>query len=99
MVVVFIKQTIERLKVSKATASQLNREINKGDSLTIHDRCDACGSQAYVSVTGVTGKLMFCGHDYGKIMSSQSGKEAMDRFAFETVDERDRLGFRHNIYI
>lgn len=66
--------------------------------ITIHDRCDACGAQAYVIVTGVTGELMFCGHHYGKIMDSESGKKAMEEFAFKVVDERDRLGLKHSIY-
>lgn len=66
--------------------------------ITIHDRCDACGSQAYVIVTGVTGELMFCGHHYGKIMADPNGMIAMENFAFKTVDERDRLGQKHSIY-
>lgn len=66
--------------------------------ITIHDRCDSCDAQAYVIVTGVTGELMFCGHHYGKIMASESGKKAMEEFAFKIVDERDRLGLKHSIY-
>lgn len=66
--------------------------------ITIHDRCDSCGAQAYVIVTGVTGELMFCGHDYGKIMNSETGKAAMEKFAFKTVDERERLAVKHSLY-
>ena len=33
-------------------------------SLKATDRCDSCGAQAYVSVKGSTGDLMFCGHHY-----------------------------------
>lgn len=60
--------------------------------LTANDRCDAdCPSQAYIKVTGVTGDLMFCVHHYEKIMSSPTGYEKMMAFAFEFVDERDKL--------
>jgi hypothetical protein len=62
--------------------------------LTALDRCDSCDSQAYVKVSGVSGELTFCAHHYGKIMSSPSGKEAMDKFAFETIDEREFLNAR-----
>jgi hypothetical protein len=62
--------------------------------LSVHDRCDACGSQAYVKVTGVTGDLAFCSHHYSKIMNSESGKIAMEKFAYETVDERGFLSDR-----
>jgi hypothetical protein len=59
--------------------------------LTLADRCDACGSQAYVWVNGVTGDLLFCSHHYTKIMNDPSGKAAMESFAFEVVDERSRI--------
>lgn len=64
---------------------------NKEYLLTITDRCDSCGGQAYVCVTGVSGELMFCGHHYTKIMNDPLGKKRMESFAFETTDERDRL--------
>jgi hypothetical protein len=62
--------------------------------LSVHDRCDSCESQAYVKVTGVTGDLTFCSHHYSKIMNSESGKTAMEKFAYETVDERSFLSDR-----
>jgi len=49
------------------------------------DRCDACAAQAYVLVKGVTGELMFCGHHY------QKNEKALKEFAYEIVDERDKL--------
>lgn len=67
--------------------------------LTINDRCDSCGGQAYVAVMGTSGELMFCAHHYNKIMDDPSGKLAMQSFAYETVDERDRLKIKSNIYI
>ena len=63
----------------------------KKQILNIDDRCDSCGSQAYVKVTGVTGELTFCAHHYSKIMDTESGKVAMEKFAYETVDDRDQL--------
>jgi hypothetical protein len=80
MVVVFTALTAEGLKMK-----------TKEKMLTALDRCDSCGAQAYVRVTGVSGELDFCGHHYDKIMSSDSGKVAMGKFVFETVDERDSL--------
>jgi len=77
---VFIVPTTERHQLK-----------TKEKILNSSDRCDSCGSQAYVKVTGVSGDLTFCAHHYNKIMSSVSGREAMEKFAYETVDERDSL--------
>lgn len=56
--------------------------------LTASDRCDGsgCAAQAYVLVKGVSGELMFCSHHYNEV----SG-EKMSAFAFEVIDERERL--------
>jgi len=54
--------------------------------LTGLDRCDACGAQAYVWVKGMSGDLLFCGHHYAK-----ADGEKLKAFAFETIDERERL--------
>jgi hypothetical protein len=59
--------------------------------LTALDRCDSCGAQAYVHVTGVTGDLFFCGHHYEKIVNNAVGYDKMMKFAFKVVDERERL--------
>jgi hypothetical protein len=67
--------------------------------LTVNDRCDVCGGQAYVAVMGTSGELMFCAHHYNKIMDDPSGKQAMQSFAYETIDERNRLKIKSNIYI
>lgn len=63
----------------------------KKQTLTVNDRCDSCGSQAYVKVTGVTGELTFCAHHYSKIINTESGKTAMEKFAYETIDDREFL--------
>jgi hypothetical protein len=61
--------------------------------LTARDRCDysSCPGQAYIKVTGVTGSLYFCSHHYWAITKTQSGKEKLEAFAYETIDETDKL--------
>lgn len=59
--------------------------------LTPLDRCDSCLAQAYVSVTGVNGELMFCSHHYNKIMNNAVGYDKMMKFMYKLVDERSRL--------
>lgn len=54
--------------------------------LTVSDRCDSCGAQAYVLVKGISGELTFCAHHYNKASGNK-----LDAFAFETIDERERL--------
>jgi len=53
--------------------------------LTALDRCDRCGSQAWVKATGVNGELLFCGHHYNKVESG------INEWAFKIIDERERL--------
>ena len=65
--------------------TELLEETKQEWQLTGNDRCDACGAQAYVRVTGVTGSLDFCGHHY------KANQDKLDSFAFETIDERERL--------
>ncbi len=68
-------------------------ELEKTINLTAMDRCDSgnCGAQAYVVAIGVPGELMFCSHHYNKIMNSELGKERLENFAYQIIDERDRL--------
>jgi hypothetical protein len=63
----------------------------KSYQLSQRDRCDVCQAQAYVLVKGVTGELMFCSHDYTSITSEEPGKQKMIDFAFEVIDEREKL--------
>ena len=55
------------------------------------DRCDSCGAEALVQVTGLNGDLVFCGHHYNKIMDSVTGYKNMMKFAITIRDERDKL--------
>ena len=61
--------------------------------ITAKDRCDSkdCGAQAYVKATGVSGELYFCGHHYELIVNSTSGYDKMMKFAFNIIDEREKL--------
>jgi hypothetical protein len=59
--------------------------------LAVSDRCDVCGAQAYVKVAGVSGELMFCGHHYEKIVDNAVGYDKIMKFAYEIVDEREKL--------
>lgn len=36
------------------------------EPLTLADRCDSCGSQAFVRASFMEGELMFCQHHYSK---------------------------------
>jgi hypothetical protein len=61
-------------------------------TLMATDRCDAeCSAQAYVKVVGVSGELLFCSHHYNKIINNPVGADKMEKFAYQIIDERDRL--------
>lgn len=59
--------------------------------IKVSDRCDKCGAQAFVKVVGVTGELFFCGHHYNAIMDNAVGYDAMMKFMYEVIDEREKL--------
>jgi hypothetical protein len=61
--------------------------------LTTNDRCDYkdCSAQAYVSAKGVSGELLFCSHHYESIVNNAVGYDKIMKFAFNIVDERERL--------
>ena len=61
--------------------------------LTANDRCDHkdCSAQAYVSAKGVSGELLFCSHHYESIVNNAVGYDKIMKFAFNIVDERERL--------
>jgi len=62
--------------------------------LTALDRCDKCGTQALIKVIGVKNELLFCGHDYNKIISTSSGYANLMTFASNIIDEREKLNER-----
>jgi predicted metalloprotease with PDZ domain len=84
MVAVFIQQTV-RDSLTVVTESKSEWQLNTSD------RCDSCGAQAYVYVVGVTGDLLFCAHHYNRIMDNAVGYDKMMKFAYQIVDEREKL--------
>lgn len=54
-------------------------------SLTAADRCDACGSQAFVLAKGLSGELLFCRHHYLK------SQDQIKAWAFEILDETEKI--------
>lgn len=63
----------------------VQESIKETDTLNATDRCDSCGSQAYVWLNGVTGDLLFCGHHFTKY------EDKLRAYAFEIIDERYKL--------
>jgi hypothetical protein len=63
----------------------LTEEQVQSDVIKVSDRCDACGSQAFVWVNGVNGDLFFCGHHFVK------HEDKLREYAFEIIDERNKI--------
>lgn len=63
----------------------LTEEEVQSDVIKVADRCDACGSQAFVWVNGVSGDLFFCGHHFAK------HEDKLREYAFEIIDERNKI--------
>ncbi|MEK8228799.1 hypothetical protein NKG05_26635 [Oerskovia sp. M15] len=59
------------------------------EPLTVADRCDRCGAQAYVRVTMPSGELLFCAHH------ARSHAAAFADVATHVQDETDRLLAEH----
>ena len=53
--------------------------------LTVADRCDRCGAQAYVKVTLPAGELLFCAHH------ARAHAPAFEDVAVDIQDETDKL--------
>lgn len=61
-------------------------------TLTGLDRCDAnCSAQAMVKAVGVNGELLFCSHHYNNIVNNAVGYDKLSKFAYQIIDERERL--------
>lgn len=83
-----IKPTTER---SSIMFTMLKEETKAEWILSPKDRCDQCGAEALVQVTGLSGDLMFCGHHYNKIVDNADGYKNLMSFAITILDERDKL--------
>lgn len=84
----FIKLTIEGYNMFSMLKS---KEEEKTWTLGPQDRCDKCGAEALVKVSGISGELFFCGHHYNKIMDNAVGYDNMMKFAISIVDEREKI--------
>jgi hypothetical protein len=63
-------------------------------TLTSLDRCDfECPSQAYVKAVGNIGELLFCAYHYNKTTTDAEAYEKLMKFAYQVIDERERLVF------
>lgn len=91
MVVASIKLTIGRYNMFSMTAKKDHPASVKEWTLGPLDRCDRCNAEALVSVVGLNGDLLFCGHHYNKIMDNAVGYDKMMKFAITITDERDKL--------
>jgi hypothetical protein len=60
--------------------------VAPSSALTVADRCDRCGAQAYVLVRLLSGgELLFCAHH------AKQYESGLRPIAVEIVDETDRL--------
>ena len=57
----------------------------KNPTLTKSDRCDRCGSQAWVVVKGLSGELYFCSHHFNEHESK------LIEWSYEVIDDRKFL--------
>jgi hypothetical protein len=73
------------------TEEQVIDKIEELRSLDANDRCDRCGSQAYVLVVGMAGELTFCAHDFNKIEKSPEAYHKLQSFSYAISDQRDKL--------
>ncbi len=71
--------------------NNLIEQIDSKWTLDASDRCDACGSQAYVQTLGTAGDLLFCAHHYQGILDNEKAQKAMTQFAYQIIDERGQL--------
>lgn len=69
--------------------------------LTAMDRCDGCGSQAFIKVELPGVDLLFCSHHYNKpgLPGEPSNKEKLEAIAVSILDESWRLLARPTGYL
>lgn len=68
----------------------MSTEVLQGTTavpLTAHDRCDGCGSQAYVRVHLLDTELLFCMHHW----QTPGTKEKLTPIAVHVHDETHKL--------
>jgi hypothetical protein len=77
--------------MSMSSVTEGNSSAQKEWQISLADRCDKCNAQAFVKVVGVTGELFFCSHHYNAIVDNAVGYDAIMKFAYEVIDEREKL--------
>lgn len=71
---------------SSAPSPEITRPAEAGSPLTVADRCDKCGAQAFMrALFPGGGELLFCGHHGREYAAALSGSSV------QLVDETDRL--------
>lgn len=63
----------------------MNAVMEQETTLTVADRCDACGAQAYVRVDMEFGTLMFCAHH------AKAHAQKINEVAINIIDETDNI--------
>lgn len=73
------------------TTQVTEKEPAKSDQLKVQDRCDRCGSQAFILAVNEDHDLMFCNH-HGKEFS-----DALVMQGFIIIDESYKLNEKPSI--
>ena len=67
------------------TQDDTENNLSGGQPLTMLDRCDSCGAQAFVRATLTSGELLFCAHH------GAEAKARLESVAVSWHDESDKL--------
>jgi len=62
------------------TEEEVVDKVEELRGLDANDRCDQCGSQAYVLIVGLATELIFCAHHFNKIEKTQKPTTRFSRF-------------------
>ena len=66
----------------------MSTTVTDAPTLSVADRCDGCGAQAYVHVTLIGGgELLFCAHHWGRHSDALAAKVAQLRDETERLNE------------
>ncbi len=55
----------------------MTRTLTGPDALTVADRCDRCGAQAFLRAVLMGGDLLFCGH-HGRAYADLLAQQAVE---------------------
>ena len=62
--------------------------LTQQPSLTIADRCDRCGAQAFYRAVFVAGELTFCGHHGRELLVPLQREALLVQDATETINTK-----------